>query len=160
MLGPGVPLFGWGDCGFPETGTLSDSLTAVARTPFGRGSGTVVINQTLRGQTITCGPSMLAFCGDNVWNLSFDPASKNIFFGDQDTGEMSVGHIDFGALQLLPTATVIPTAELFFSPDSRLVYVVNGDIGVYAFDADTGDTGASSLLPRPAFTSSLMFETF
>jgi hypothetical protein len=148
-LGPGQPLVGWGYCGAYNTGTFSDSLTAVANAPFGRGSGTLVVDGTFIGQTITCTPSMLMFCGDEPWTLSFDPASENIFFGDVDTGLMSAGHIHFQDLQLLPTTFSIPMSDLFFSPDNKLIYGVTlNEINIYAFDPNTGDISASSLLPR------------
>jgi len=153
-LGPDTPLVGWGDCGAYDTGTFSDTLTAVADAPLGRGSGTVVLNATFMGQTINCGPSMLAFCGDDAWTLSFDPASKNIFFGDLDTNLMAVGHIDFPELRLLSTTSTIPSSDLSFSPDSKLIYAVTEtDINIYAFNTNTGNTTASSLLPRNSISA-------
>jgi hypothetical protein len=152
-LGPFTYLFAWGeDCGTDNAATVSNTLTAVASAPDGQGSGSVVITRTSTEQTITCGPSMLAFCGDNPGGLSIDPRNQNLFFGDLDTGLVSVGHIDFAHSELLPTTSSIPATGVFFSPDSRLVYSFgqNDDnhayINIYAFDANVGDITASSVV--------------
>jgi DNA-binding beta-propeller fold protein YncE len=118
--------------------------------PFGQGSGTLVINATFTGRKISCTAQMLSFCGDDPSRLDLDPASSNIFFADQDTNEISIGHIDFSTSTLLATSSSIPgVLDLFFSPDSKVVYAVDlNNVYVYAFNPTSGDFTASSSFAR------------
>ncbi len=127
-----------------------DTLGGFAINSGGPGNGVVEIS-SFQG-FVLCEPRMLAFCGDTPTTISFDPADQNLFYGDADTKETYVGHIDFVPSssrvqgRLLGTPTSIPgTPPIVFSPDSTLIYAENAcDIGIYTFQSSTGDLGTTT----------------
>ncbi|HEY6337845.1 MAG TPA: hypothetical protein VIW68_05075 [Candidatus Sulfotelmatobacter sp.] len=148
-LGPVTQLFyGQADCSGAGAVTFTDKFTAMAQACCSSGSGFVNVNPTFAGKAISCEYTP-AFCADSVGNLALDPASKNLFFGDANTGQTYIGHLDFVKQQLIESASTISgTPQIYFSPDSLLVYAVNSnDIGVYAFQSKTGTLGANTSLP-------------
>jgi hypothetical protein len=149
LLGPQKTLmYGGGSCSGPTEVALTDLLTANASSCCGRGSGYLSVYRTGTQETINCTSDNVTFCGDEVGRLNLDPANRNIFFGDIDTGLTDVGHLDFNTLELTDTgSTIAGNPPLYFSPDSRLVYARNAsDIGVYVLRS-SGELGANSMLP-------------
>jgi hypothetical protein len=148
-LGSLIPLTGVDCLDAGGATATTDLVTATDTDCCGQGSGWVDVTRRSSGQNIVCGPGMLAFCGDDVWAVSIDPASRNIFFADADVKQVFIGHIDFNTLQLLATSSSIPgVPSIYFSPDSKVVYAMDSNhIGIYAFDSASGNFTASSSLP-------------
>jgi hypothetical protein len=156
QLGPLKTLmFSNGSCSGPSAIALTDQLFADSASCCGPGSGVVQVYRTGTQQVIQCGPQNLTFCGDEVGPLNLDPASKNVFVGDADTGITDVGHLDFTTSQLIDTgSTIAGTPPLYFSPDSKLVYANNpGNVGIYALQSSTGKLGANTTLPDGSVVS-------
>ena len=143
-------LTAYDSCSGPTLIALTDQLTAYSSSCCGQGTGYLGVNHTGTQQAIKCNSQNLTFCGDEVARLNLDPASRNLFFGDADTGLTDVGHLDFVSSQLIDTgSTIAGTPPLYFSPDSRLVYASNAsDIGIYALQSSTGKLGSNSTLPN------------
>lgn len=129
---------------------FSDETVAFAQNSNGPGSGFVGIGNLNTGQSIGCQAAMATFCGDLAFWINLDPGGQNLFFADADTLQISIGHIDWTNLTVVLSPSVIPGTPppLFFSPDSKLVYAMNGaDIGIYALQASSGNLTASTSLP-------------
>jgi hypothetical protein len=141
-----------GSCSGPTSIALTDQLTSYSSSCCGQGSGYLSVHRIGTNQTINCGPQNVTFCGDEVGHLNLDPASQNVFFGDLDTGLTELGHLNFTTSQILATgSTIAGNPQLYFSPDSRLVYASNtSDIGIYALQSSTGTLGANTTLPDAA----------
>ena len=139
------------DCSFAGGGVaFSDETVAFAQNSNGPGSGFVGIGNLNTGQSIGCQAAMATFCGDLAFWINLDPGGQNLFFADADTLQISIGHIDWTNLTVVLSPSVIPGTPppLFFSPDSKLVYAMNGaDIGIYALQASSGNLTASTSLP-------------
>jgi 6-phosphogluconolactonase (cycloisomerase 2 family) len=150
-LGPLNSFYSQTDCSGMGAVAVSDSLKATASACCGAGSGFFNVTRTATDKAIACSPSLLSYCGDEVAQLYFDPANKNLFVADPDVNQVFIAHIDFQRSQLLSTPTSIPgLPAIYFSPDSRLVYAVNSnsnDIGIYTFQSNTGDLISTTTLP-------------
>lgn len=138
-----------GECETSCSVAISGGVSAAAGVCCGPGSGSVVIARNAGGQNFACQTSDTSFCGDDVAHLAIDPASTNLFFGDETVNETFIGNIDFSTSQLAQSPSSIPgTPPLYFSADSRLVYALNTtDIGIYAFHPATGLIAVSTALP-------------
>jgi hypothetical protein len=150
-LGPRTTLtYGEASCNTDGGVAITDQVAAADSSCCGQGSGYLNINQTMTGKNIACQAVNLTFCGDQVYFMYVDPASQNLFFGDADAHITYVGHFDFANSQLIETGSTIQgNPPVFFSPDSRLVYAVNGsDIGIYTLQSSSGVLGASSSIPQ------------
>jgi len=136
------------ECGTTCAVAITDVFSAEDGVCCGPGSGNILINRTATNQQVGCGASDLAFCGDDVATLNFDPSNRNLFFGDATVSETFIGQIDLSAAKLIQSSSTIPgTPPLYFSPDSKLLYAVNSNnIGIYAFQASSGQITASSSL--------------
>jgi hypothetical protein len=141
--------FGSADCNVDGAIAITDQLTASDSSCCGTGFGNIDVHQTNTGQNIYCKTADLTLCGDNVYKMYIDPSSQNLFFGDGDTQLTDVVHFDFTNLKLIETGSAIPgNPPIFFSPDSSLVYAVNStDIGIYAFQPNSGLLGANTSIP-------------
>ena len=129
------------DCGGTATAAVSDTLTAGQSTCCSSGSGNLQIFNAYTGQQIIfCQASNLAFCGDDVGDLVFDPTSKNIVYPDTDVKTTYMGHLDLKNSTLIQGPSTIPgTPYIHFSPDSRLLYAqYPSRIAAYGFDSSTG----------------------
>jgi hypothetical protein len=132
---------------------ISDPTSSYAGVCCGPGSGSIAFGRNPNGKNFAC-ENEFAFCNDDVAGLYLDPLGRNVFVGDATEGEVSVAHIDFATSQLNPTSTIPGTPQIFFSPDSRLVYALNSsDISIYTLQSSTGTLGASSSVPATAHTS-------
>jgi hypothetical protein len=93
---------------------------------------------------------MLTFCGDDVVpsGLYFDPSSKNVFFADADTGGIYIGRLNFGKSIITESDSAVPgDPQLFFSPDSLLVYALyKHNVEIYVFRSSTGTLTANTSL--------------
>ncbi len=141
--------FGSADCNIDGAIAITDKVTAADSSCCGTGFGVIDVHQTTTGANIECKTANLIVCGDNVWKMYIDPSSQNLFFGDADTQLTDVLHFDFTNRKLIDTGSSIPgNPNIFFSPDSLLVYAVNStDIGIYAFQSNSGLLGDSSTVP-------------
>ena len=142
--------FGSADCNVDGAIAITDQVTAGDSSCCGTGFGNIDVHQTNTGQNIYCKTADLTLCGDNVYKMYMDPSSQNLFFGDGDTQLTAVLHFDFTNLKLIETgSTIAGNSPIFFSPDSSLVYAVNStDIGIYAFQPNSGLLGANSSIPE------------
>jgi hypothetical protein len=140
-----------GSCSGPFAVAVSDQVVGGAGGPCGQGCGSIGIVQLATGKIIECSASMLTFCGDDVaWDgLYFDPDSRNVFFADADTREIYIGNLNFTNATITQSDSAIAgNPNLYFSPDSMLVYALFGrNIEVYALHPATGSLTANTALP-------------
>lgn len=136
------------ECGTTCAVAITDVFSAEDGVCCGPGSGNILVNRTATNQQVGCGALDLNFCGDDVATLNFDPSNRNLFFGDATVSDTFIAQIDVPGEKLVESSSTIPgTPQLYFSPDSKLVYAVNSNnIGIYAFQASNGQITASSSL--------------
>lgn len=139
-----------GSCSGNSAVAVTDQVAGGAGGPCGQGCGGIGVLQLSTGKWIECTPSMLTFCGDDVVpsGLYFDPASKNVFFTDADTGEIYIGRLNFGKAIITESNSAVPgDPQLFFSPDSLLVYALyKHNVEIYVFQSSTGTLTANTSL--------------
>jgi hypothetical protein len=134
-----------GSCSGGTAVAATDRVGGTSSSCCGQGSGGIFVLQIPSQKEINCSASMLTFCGDQVDGLYFDPASRNLFFGDLNTNETYIARLNFAKSTLVESDSVIPGGpNLFFSPDSLLVYAhYDHDIEIYAFRSSTGTLTAN-----------------
>jgi hypothetical protein len=149
-LGSLENIFEDGSCSGNTAVAVTDQIAGGAGACCGQGSGGLGVIQISTGRQINCDASMLTFCGDDVVpsGLYFDPSSKNVFFADADTGGIYIGRLNFGKSIITESDSAVPgDPQLFFSPDSLLVYALyKHNVEIYVFRSSTGTLTANTSL--------------
>jgi hypothetical protein len=146
------------DCGGSSAAAVSDKLVAAENTCCGIGSGVLQISSTsnLGEPLITCRAENAEFCGDDASGMSFDPASQNLIFADQDNGQTYIGHLNVAEGSIVQSPSIVSgMPSTYFSPDGLVLYALypsahsltKTNIVINAFRPSTGGIIASTNLP-------------
>jgi 6-phosphogluconolactonase (cycloisomerase 2 family) len=146
------------DCGGSSAAAASDKLVAAENTCCGFGSGYLQISSTSNPGLflISCQAKDVGFCGDDANDMSFDPASLNLLFADQDAGQTYIGHLNVVEGSIVQSPSILSgSPSTYFSPDGLVLYALypsvhkltKTNIVINAFRPGTGHIIASTSLP-------------